>query len=133
MGMDALEGLEDNRIRAELNYLETEEANLREILGLKDAKIQEMKEKITELRGKVSRQAEQGLDPGDTRDPPEVQYAKLRMKLSCPLCERPAQIYVGGCAHLICGKCMEKARKAKNHECPICHIRTSEFVTIKWS
>ena len=61
----------------------------------------------------------------------DATYTQIRMTLACEICDRQASVYVGGCGHMICEKCEQRARKSKATQCPVCGT-ICEFITIKY-
>ena len=61
----------------------------------------------------------------------DATYTQIRMTLACEICDRQASVYVGGCGHMICEKCEQRARKSKATQCPVCST-VCEFITIKY-
>jgi hypothetical protein len=108
---------------------------LQEIVKLREARKQELQILIGSLK-EMKKGPELEIDSipevGKQGRGIDATYTQMRMQLSCPNCDRLADIFVPVCGHMICSNCCKKAKKVKTTQCPVCHTVSSDFVQINY-
>lgn len=118
----------------ELEVLMRELESMNRIITERQEKINRMKQEIENLQRSESSRDKSDSSLKVCKKAPgiDAKFTQARMRLACNLCDRQAVTYVGGCGHMICEKCEQKAKKTKQTQCPACGMITSEFTTIKY-